>query len=84
MQNPVVNFGTLDSFLSGSSGILSPQNVLGIDTSGKIPTVYNYSFSVQQDIGFGTVFDIAYVGNLGRHLMWQRNLNTIPAGANSR
>ncbi len=81
VQNPVVNFGTLDSFLSGS-GILAPQNVLGIDTSGKIPTVYNYSFSVQQNIGFGTVFDIAYVGNLGRHLMWQRNLNVIPTGAN--
>lgn len=81
VQNPVVNFGNLSTFLN-SSGILSPQNVLGIDTIGKIPTVYNFSFTVQQDIGFGTVVDIAYVGNLGRHLMWQRNLNTIPAGAN--
>ena len=83
MQNPVVNFGTLDSFLSGSSGILSPQNVLGIDTSGKIPTVYNYNFSVQQDIGFGTVFDIAYVGNLGRHLIAPFLMGTTTMAASS-
>jgi hypothetical protein len=37
---------------------------------------------VQQYIGFGTVVDVGYVGSLGRHLMWTRDLNTIPAGAN--
>jgi hypothetical protein len=41
----------------------------------------NFSFSVQRDIGFGTVVDIAYVGALGRHLYWNRNYNSIPYGA---
>ena len=81
VQNPVINFGTLGTFLN-SAGLISPQNVLGIDTIGKLPTVYNYSFTIQRDLGLGTVVDLGYVGNLGRHLMWQRDLSVIPAGAN--
>jgi len=42
----------------------------------------NYSFGFQQDVGFGTVVDVSYVGSLGRHLLWARDLNTTPLGAN--
>jgi hypothetical protein len=28
------------------------------------------------------VVDVAYVGSLGRHLLWQRNLNSVPFGTN--
>jgi outer membrane receptor protein involved in Fe transport len=80
VENPVITFGTLATLLS-SAGLLSPQNVLGIDRSGKIPTVMNFSLSAQQDVGYQTVVDIGYAGSLGRHLMWQRNLNSIPFGA---
>jgi hypothetical protein len=41
----------------------------------------NFSFGVQQNVGFGTVLDVSYVGSLGRHLAWQRDLNYIPMGA---
>ena len=81
VQTPVITFGTMATLLS-SSGLLSPQNVLGIDRAGHIPTVMNFSLSIQQRVGFGTVFDIGYSGSLARHLMWQRNLNAIPFGAN--
>ena len=33
-------------------------------------------------LGTGTVVDVGYVGSLGRHLYWRRNLNAIPFGAN--
>ncbi|MEO7653537.1 MAG: hypothetical protein ABIZ80_24020, partial [Bryobacteraceae bacterium] len=46
------------------------------------PSVMNFSFAVQQNIGRGTVVDAAYVGSLGRHLLWNRNINEIPLGAN--
>jgi hypothetical protein len=62
--------------------VLFPQNVFGIDGEGKIPTVMNFSLSLQQSVGFNTVLDVAYVGNLARNQMWQRNLNAIPFGAN--
>ncbi|MFB3826561.1 MAG: carboxypeptidase regulatory-like domain-containing protein [Bryobacteraceae bacterium] len=81
VQTPVITFGAMATLLS-SSGLLSPQNVLGIDRAGHIPTVMNFSLSVQQRIGFGTVLDLGYSGSLGRHLMWQRNLNAIAFGAN--
>jgi hypothetical protein len=42
----------------------------------------NYSLSVQRDIGYGAVVDIAYAGSLGRHLLWRRDINPIPLGAN--
>jgi hypothetical protein len=42
----------------------------------------NFGLSVQRNIGYGTVLDVGYSGSLGRHLMWQRNLNSIPFGAN--
>ncbi len=81
VENPVITFGTLATLLA-SSGLLSPQNILGIDRSGKVPTVMNFSLSVQQNVGFQTVVDVGYAGSVGRHLMWQRNLNAIPFGAN--
>jgi len=81
VENPILYFGTLPTLLS-SSGFLFPSTVLGLDRQGKLPTVINYSFGIQQNVGFGTVFDVAYVASLGRHLLWQRNLNAVPLGAN--
>lgn len=81
VSNPVVTYGTLDTFLS-AGGLNSTQNVQGVDMIGKLPTVYNWSLTVQRDIGFGTVVDAGYVGSVGRHLMWQRDLNPVALGAN--
>ena len=81
VETPILYFGRMDNLLE-SSGVLFPTNVIGLDRQGKIPTVMNYSFSIQQDIGFGTVVDIGYVGSLGRRLLWQRNVNETPFGTN--
>ncbi len=81
VSNPVINYGTFDTFLN-ASGLTAPQNILGVDPLAKIPTVYNWSLTLQRDIGYGTVVDVGYVGSGGRHLLWQRELNVIPAGAN--
>jgi len=82
VDNPVINFSTLPDLLS-QAGLLTPQNVFGIQRNGVgTPTVMNFSFSIQQNVGFGTVVDVGYVGSLARHLQWQRNLNPVPIGAN--
>jgi hypothetical protein len=80
VSNPILYFGTLSSFLS-SSGALFPEDVTGLDPVGKVPATYNFSLTVQQNVGFRTVLDVAYVGSLGKHLMWVRDLNPIPLGA---
>ena len=40
-----------------------------------------YSLGIQREVGFKTVVDIAYVATLARHLLWELNLNEVPAGA---
>ncbi len=64
--------------LAATGGALAPPNVVGYAKEGFIPTVYSYSLSIQREIGFNTVLDVAYVGTLSRHLSQQRNLNAIP------
>ncbi len=75
---PTLYFGNLDTFLQaqgavGPSGVNAPQ-------VGKqpLPRVVNFSLGVQREIGFGTVLDAAYVGSMGRHLLYVRNINAIP------
>ncbi len=81
VDNPTVYYGDVATMLE-SKGYTFPQDVLGVDRAGHVPTVMNFSLSTQQSIGFDTILDVGYVGSLGRHLMWRRNLNSIPFGAN--
>ena len=55
-------------------------NIVGAAKSGNVPTVYSFSFGVQQEIGRGTTLDVAYVGTLSRHLVTSRDINAIPYG----
>jgi hypothetical protein len=77
---PIVEFGALSQLLA-SPGFLFPQSVIGLDKNSRAPTVMNMTFAVQHNIGWGTVVDLGYAGALGRHLPWQRNLGSIPFGA---
>lgn len=81
LDEPVITYGQLNTLLQ-SAGLLYPNNVFSADRAGQLPNVMNYSLSVQQDVGYGTVLDIAYAGSLGRHLLWRRDTNAIPLGAN--
>lgn len=80
VQYPVVQFGTISTFRS-AQGFTSPPAVTGWDRDLKTPTVMNMSFTVQRNIGRGTVVDVGYVGSLGRHLSWLRSLQDIPLGS---
>ena len=76
---PSANYTTISSLLSTPLS-LSPNNVFGIDGNWKPLSVYNWSFGIQQSLGFGTVLDVAYVGNVERHGMQIRDLNANPYG----
>ena len=83
---PLVNTGqvvytTIRQVLSQPLNI-GPPGVFAIQRSYDPPTVYNWSFGVQRDIGRGLVVDVAYVGNVGRHLLHRRSLNSTRYGAN--
>ena len=52
-----------------------------VETNSKTPTSYNFTVGFQQDIGFKTVLEVAYVGSLSRHLGERRNINQVPDNA---
>ena len=79
VQNPMIYYGTFAG-LAGASQFMFPTSVLGMDPSGIIETVMSQSLTIQQDVGFGTVVSVGYVGSLGRHMLWRRSLNEIPLG----
>jgi hypothetical protein len=81
VDRPTIFFGTI-SGLRGSTGVLFPSNVSGLDRNAPTPRVMNFSLTVQRDLGRNTIVDAGYVGSLGRNLLWRRNLNPIAFGTN--
>ena len=76
--NPTLYFGNLDTFLQ-ATGAVGPPSVTAVPTGEQsLPSVMNFSLGVQRELGFHTVIDAAYVGSLGRHLWYNRNINAIP------
>ncbi|MFC6646499.1 Plug and carboxypeptidase regulatory-like domain-containing protein [Granulicella cerasi] len=70
--------GISSSAVNASTGVLS--GIYGADRSGQVPVTYSYSLGVQREVGGGVSLDVAYVGNVGRHQVTARDLNTIPYG----
>ncbi len=58
----------------------SPPGTFAIQKDYRPPTVYNWSFGFQQNIGWGVVLDSAYVGSVGRRLLQRRSLNAVRYG----
>ena len=81
VNNPVLYYGNMNTFLQ-SQAVLFPSNVLGLARSGETPSVMNWSLGVQRQLWRGILFDMAYVGTAGRHLMANRSVNLTPYGAN--
>lgn len=79
-SNPVIYYGNVNTLLN-SGGAVFPSATTGFNTSWPVARTMNVSFGVQQEIGFQTVVDVAYVAALGRHLQEGVNLNAIPFGA---
>jgi Carboxypeptidase regulatory-like domain/TonB-dependent Receptor Plug Domain len=61
-----------------ASGTLSPVGIRAIDRKGQVPTVFSWSVDIQRELGKRTSLDVGYVGNLGRHLIYNRDLGQLP------
>jgi hypothetical protein len=78
---PVQYYGNVNSYMT-ASGLVGPSNFNRVlDGKAKVLTIYQMSFGIQRNVGFGTVVDVAYAGNMGRHLGQTRQINTVPYGA---
>lgn len=83
VYNPRIYGGRTDAISPAlvAQGTRFPVNVRGHDPEGQIPTIYSWSLSVQRELPGNTSIDLAYVGNAGRHLMYQRDINQLPLGS---
>jgi hypothetical protein len=72
--------GNIDSLSPSlaASGTLSPVGVRAVDTKGQNPTTYSWSLDLQRELGARTTLDVGYVGNLARHLIFNRDLGQLP------
>ncbi len=80
LLQPQIFYGTMDTLLD-SQGILFPTQAGTLERDPPTASVYSYSLGIQHQLGSNTVFDISYVGNVSRHLLQNRDLNTLAPGA---
>src|SRR6266545_2712499 len=77
-----VFYNTVDNFLAGGASLSQrATGVNGLERHAHTPVAYRFSTGVQQDLGWGTVVDVSYVGSVNRHLEMQTNINPIPDGS---
>ena len=77
--NPVTYY-TYVNQIQQSQGYRAPSAVVGFNPAEPTQQTYSYSAGFQQDLGWGTMLDMAYVGSLGRHLVEAVDLNSEPLG----
>jgi hypothetical protein len=78
--SPTLNYGFAKD-INPAGALLAPPTLYALDPNGKVPTVYNYTFGIQNRLPFRLVLDTAFVGSMSRHLQNNRNLNPVPYGA---
>ena len=81
-RSVTIDFGTIDNLVNlVSTALERPSALNAVEIHTKTPTIYNFSMGIQQDIGYGTIVEVSYVGSLARHLGERRNINGVPDGA---
>ncbi len=80
---PTQYYGTFaDIQATATAGLLAPSgNITSLATAGHQQSVYNYNLNITRQLSKSTLIDIGYSGSLGRHQLWQRNINPVPLGA---
>jgi hypothetical protein len=68
---------------AGAAGVLAPNgNLTAIDPNVTNGYSQQFSFGVQRELPRRMLAEVSYVGNLGRHLLRQPNINQIPFALN--
>src|SRR5205814_6784607 len=82
IRTPQFENGNLSNISGGTPSALAPlAGISAIDPKLKIAYSMNYSFGVQRELPRGFFVEASYVGNQGRHLIRQPDLNAIPFDA---
>jgi len=67
--------GNLTNPAGGAPGTAPLGSISAINPNLKYTAAYQYSFSIQRELPESILLETSYVGNLGRHLLRQPNIN---------
>ena len=82
INTPQFENGNLSNISGGTPSALAPLAAISaIDPNLKVAYSMNYSAGVQRELPHGFFVEATYVGNQGRHLIRQPDLNAIPFDA---
>ena len=71
--------GNLSNIRAGSQTALSVfGTIAAIDPDLKTPRTMNFSLGIQRELPFGLFVEANFIGNLGRHLTRNPDINTVP------
>lgn len=78
IKNFVPNITLTNPFLT-SGGTTGAVNITGIDRNLRNPYVQQWSLTVERDLGWQTGLRLSYVGTKATQLIYERDLNQVPA-----
>lgn len=79
-----VENGNIANLGGAGASLLSPlANISAIDPKLNLGSTQQYSLSIQRELVKGATLEVAYVGNLGRHLLRQPDINQVPFDLNA-
>jgi hypothetical protein len=68
VYTPILYYSTITGIpQAAASAAISPTNANAIYGNQPIERTHQFNLTIQRDIGFNTVVDVAYVGNFDRH-----------------
>ena len=77
-----IDFGNINNLAAlVGTALTRPSNINAVEVNSHTPSIYNFTFGLQQDIGFDTIMEVAYVGSFARHLGQRVNINGVPDGS---
>ncbi len=81
VYTPSQYYGTFaDIGTAAGSGFLAPSATSSIASVPHQPQTYNFNLQIDRRFGSNLV-SMGYTGSLSRHMLWQRNINAVPMGA---
>jgi hypothetical protein len=82
VYTPSVFSGQVDTLNSSliANGTRFPVNLVAFNHDYFTPTIYSYSFGVQRQLMKNLSLDVAYSGNVARHLQYVMDINQLPLG----
>ncbi len=79
-QRPNFYYSNLNQ-ISSLQGVFFPADARGFDKLGKVPTTYQWNFTVQRQLGNSISMEAGYVANVANHLLSRYDFNAMPFGS---